>query len=181
MREPTDPVADLLAAWRVELPDVLGPSTELIKRIMLLGVELADVTRRVLPEFGLSTAQYDVLSTLRRSGVPYRRKPTELSRSLFLSTGGTSNVINFLVGQGLVERLDDTDDRRGALIQLTERGVAVAEAAVRANAAAHAEVFASVPAGVVETAAGALRELARHKVGRPSPADVRGSAPTPWD
>ena len=65
MREPTDPVDALLAAWRVELPDVIGPSTELIKRIMLLGVELAEVTRRVLPEFGLSTAQYDVLATLR--------------------------------------------------------------------------------------------------------------------
>jgi DNA-binding MarR family transcriptional regulator len=159
MPDRPDQVDGLLAAWRVELPDVLGPSSELIKRITVLGVELADVTRRVLPQFGLTVAQYDVLTTLRRSGPPYRLKPTELSRSLLLSTGGTSNVINFLVAQGLVERLDDPADRRGALIQLTERGVAVAEDAVRANTAAHAAVFEKAPAAVVETATRALREL----------------------
>src|SRR6186713_2050309 len=116
MPDRPDQVDGLLAAWRVELPEVLGPSSELIKRITVLGVALADATRRVLPQFGLTVAQYDVLTTLRRSGPPYRLKPTELSRSLLLSTGGTSNVINFLVAQGLVERLDDPADRRGALI-----------------------------------------------------------------
>ena len=66
-----------------------------------------------------------------------------------------------------MERLDDPADRRGALVQLTERGVAVAEAAVRANSAAHSAVFAATPAEVVETATRALRELSRHSGGRP--------------
>ena len=45
------------------------------------------------------------------------------------------------------------------LIQLTDEGVALAEAAVRANSAAHAEVLAGVPEEALATAATALREV----------------------
>jgi len=71
-----DRVDALLAAWQAELPDVLGPSSELVKRIMLLAADLEEATRRVLPGFGLTVAQFDVLVTLRRAGRPYRMKPT---------------------------------------------------------------------------------------------------------
>jgi hypothetical protein len=66
-------------------------------------------------------------------------------------------------------RFGDPADRRGALIQLTEWGVAVAEAAVRASSAAHAAVFAGTPASVVEAATRVLRELSAHTGGRREP------------
>jgi DNA-binding MarR family transcriptional regulator len=154
-----DPAQALISAWKAELPQVLGPSSELTKRVLVLAGELAAVNRRELAEFGLTGAEFDVLAALRRSGKPFRMKPNELSRTLLLSTGGISNVVNRLVAGGLVERESDPDDGRSSLIRLTAKGVKLAEEAVLAVSAAHAELFAVVPAAVLRAATRALREL----------------------
>src|SRR4051812_1273383 len=107
-----DKVDQLISAWERELPSVLFPTTELTKRVMLLADDLSEVTRQVLREHGLTTAEFDVLVSLRRAGAPYRMKPTDLSRSLLLSSGGTSNVTNQLAGRGLVVREADPEDGR---------------------------------------------------------------------
>src|SRR2546421_3406842 len=99
------------------MPQLMGPTSELAKRLMVLAGELNAATKRELPEFGLTTAEFDVLAALRRVGRPYRLKPNELSRSLLLSTGGTSNVVNRLVSERLVEREHDPDDGRSTLIR----------------------------------------------------------------
>jgi DNA-binding MarR family transcriptional regulator len=99
------------------------------------------------------------LAALRRNGKPYRMKPNELSRSLLLSSGGTSNVINRLVGRGLVVREADEGDGRSTLIRLTGEGAVLAEKAVRATSAAHAALFAEVPRAVIEQATTALRAV----------------------
>lgn len=166
----SDPVDELIKAWQAELPEVLSPTSELSKRIMVLSGELAAATKRELPAFGLTAAEFDVLASLRRSGKPYRLKPNELSRALLLSTGGTSNVVNHLVSEGLVEREADPEDGRSTLIRLTARGAALAEDAVRATSAVHAELFASVPEPVLRAATEALRELmAATRTARRSP------------
>ncbi|HWD81145.1 MAG TPA: MarR family transcriptional regulator [Kribbella sp.] len=154
-----DPVDRLIAAWSQELPEVLYPSSELTKRILVLSGLLNEATRRVLRDLGLTTAEFDVIVALRRSGTPYRQKPSDLSRSLLLSTGGTSNVTNQLVRRGLVVREPDPADGRGTQIRLTDEGVALAEKAVKASAAAHHELWAATPDKVVEQAATALRAL----------------------
>ncbi|WP_328990671.1 MarR family transcriptional regulator [Kribbella sp. NBC_01245] len=156
-----DRVEQLMKAWQVELPDVLHPTTELAKRLMTLNGELTESTRQLLPELGLTTAEFDVLVTLRRSGPPFQLKPSELSRGLLLSTGGTSNLTNQLANRGLVVREADPDDGRGTQIRLTDEGVALAEKAVRAASAAHADHLADVPPELVEQATRALREISR--------------------
>ncbi|MET7277896.1 MarR family transcriptional regulator [Kribbella sp. NPDC005582] len=154
-----DRVDELLAAWQRELPDVLYPTSELTKRLMFLNNALTEATRQVLRELGLTTAEFDVIVSLRRSGAPYRQKPSDLSRSLLLSSGGTSNVVNQLVRRGLVVREPDPDDGRGTQIRLTEAGVKTAEEAVAAGAAAHHKLWDHLPAEVVREAAAALRKL----------------------
>ncbi|MFF0265313.1 MarR family winged helix-turn-helix transcriptional regulator [Kribbella sp. NPDC004536] len=154
-----DPVDRLIASWGQELPEVLYPTSELTKRILVLSGVLNEATRRVLRDLALTTAEFDVIVSLRRSGTPYRQKPSDLSRSLLLSTGGTSNVTNQLVRRGLVVREPDPADGRGTQIRLTDEGVALAEKAVKASAAAHHELWSGLPAEVVEQAAVALRAL----------------------
>jgi DNA-binding MarR family transcriptional regulator len=154
-----DRVDRLIASWQRELPEVLYPTSELAKRIMVLGAELNEATRRVLRDLGLTTAEFDVIVSLRRSGAPYRQKPSDLSRNLLLSSGGTSNVTNQLVRRGLVVREPDPDDGRGTQIRLTDDGKALAERAVRASAAAHHELWAGIPDETVKQASAALREL----------------------
>jgi DNA-binding MarR family transcriptional regulator len=154
-----DPVDRLIASWWQELPEVLYPSSELAKRIMLLAAQLNEATRRVLRDLGLTTAEFDVIVSLRRGGTPYRQKPSDLSRNLLLSSGGTSNVTNQLVRRGLVIREPDPDDGRGTQIRLTPEGVSLAERAVKASSAAHHELWADLPDETVDQAAKALRPL----------------------
>jgi len=156
-----DRVDRLIASWQRELPEVLYPTSELTKRILVLATELNEGTRRVLRDLGLTTAEFDVIVSLRRSGPPYRQKPSDLSRSLLLSTGGTSNVTNQLVRRGLVVREPDPDDGRGTQIRLTDEGVTLAERAVQASAAAHHELWSGLPDDAVKQATVALRDVSR--------------------
>ncbi|MER7248687.1 MarR family transcriptional regulator [Kribbella sp. NPDC000426] len=156
-----DPVDRLIASWWQELPEVLYPSSELAKRIMLLAGQLNEATRRVLRDLGLTTAEFDVIVSLRRGGTPYRQKPSDLSRNLLLSSGGTSNVTNQLVRRGLVTREPDPDDGRGTQIRLTPEGISLAEQAVKASSAAHHELWADLPDETVDQATKALRALFR--------------------
>ncbi|MEV5962961.1 MarR family transcriptional regulator [Kribbella sp. NPDC051952] len=160
MSDPTgDRVDRLIASWQRELPEVLYPTSELTKRILLLATELNEATRQVLRELGLTTAEFDVIVSLRRTGTPYRQKPSDLSRNLLLSSGGTSNVTNQLVRRGLVVREPDPVDGRGTQIRLTDEGVALAERAVQASAAAHHQLWSDLPDDVVKQAAAALRDV----------------------
>ncbi|QNE19250.1 MarR family transcriptional regulator [Kribbella qitaiheensis] len=154
-----DRVDQLISTWERELPAVLYPTTELTKRVMLLADGLGVLTRQVLRELGLTTAEFDVLVSLRRSGAPYRMKPSDLSRGLLLSSGGTSNVTNQLVSRGLVVREPDPEDGRGTQIRLTEQGVEAAERAVQASAVAHDEMWAGIPSEQLDAAAAALRAI----------------------
>ncbi|BCK69763.1 MarR family transcriptional regulator [Streptomyces libani subsp. rufus] len=161
-----DPVDALMDAWHAELPDVLRPTTELSKRIAQLARALDQATRGVLPELGLTVAEFDILVALRRAGEPYRMKPNELARALLLSSGGISNVVNHLAERGLVRREPSPDDGRSTMISLTPDGVRTAEHAVRANADAHEAVFAEASPTAVDAATRALRDVDI----RPSPA-----------
>lgn len=155
----SDPVDALMGAWRAELPDVLRPSTELSKRITQLAGALDRATRRILPELGLTVAEFDILAALRRAGEPYAMKPNALARALLLSSGGISNVVNHLAARGLVLREPSSDDGRSTVIRLTPDGVSTAEHAVRTHADAHEAVFAEASPTAVHAAARALREV----------------------
>lgn len=158
-----------LDAWRAELPDVLQPSSDLTKRILLLSGALDGVMRRELAEFELTPAEFDVLTALRRAGAPYRMKPNQLARSLMLSTGGTTNVTHRLVARGVVERERDPDDARSAWLRLTPDGVTLAgQAVIAVNAAVHADLFNGVPTEVIDAATAALRDLFTASPGLPS-------------
>jgi DNA-binding MarR family transcriptional regulator len=50
-----------------------------------------------------------------------------------LSSAGITSRIDRLERRGLVRRLADPDDRRGVIIELTDQGLEVVDAAVAAN------------------------------------------------
>ncbi|MFI0900239.1 MarR family winged helix-turn-helix transcriptional regulator [Streptomyces sp. NPDC020983] len=150
-----DHVDDIVTAWHVQLPGVAGLPLELAKRSALLTAAFDEVAARALEKLGLTQAEYGVLAVLRRTGEPYRLKPTDLTHALLLSSGGTSNLLKRLVAAGLVTREAALDDGRSSWVRLTPEGVAAAEAAVRAVTAAHARVVARIP----EEQAGRLNAL----------------------
>jgi DNA-binding MarR family transcriptional regulator len=157
---PRDEVDALVPAWeRQGLPASAVTTLELGKRITRLGWLLEQAVRAELGELGLTYAEFEVLAALWRAGEPYRLKPSELTKSAFLTSGGTSNVLQRLQRAGYVERGADSGDGRSRWVRLTGEGRRVTAAGLAASGRAHEEVMAGVPEESLRRAADTLRDI----------------------
>ena len=71
----------------------------------------------------ISTGEFDVLATLRRTGSPYTLKPSVLARQVMLTAAGMTSRLDKLEAAGFVKRFPDPDDRRSAPVGLTAAGI----------------------------------------------------------
>src|SRR6187397_1429301 len=117
-----DGVDAIIEQWRLERPDLDPSPIGVVGRISRLARELEQRLEPVYREHGLEPGWHDVLATLRRAGPPYRRRPTELTSALMLTSSGTTKRLDRLEQAGLIARAPDPDDRRGTLISLTAAG-----------------------------------------------------------
>jgi DNA-binding MarR family transcriptional regulator len=130
-----DPVDAILAQWQRERPDLDVSPMGIIGRMGRLTQYLQRSLQETFSEFGLQAGEFDVLATLRRSGQPYQLSPTVLYNTLMISSGTMTHRIDRLEQADLVRRIPDSKDRRGTLIQLTNKGFDVIEKAVEAHVA----------------------------------------------
>lgn len=154
-----DEVDALVPGWAADLPPDLVATLELGKRVARIGGLFEQAVRTELARLGLTYAEFDVLAALSRAGEPYRLTPSELSRSLFLTSGGISNVLQRLTSAGYVERGATPGDGRSRWVRLTGQGHEVAAKALDASGRAQRELTSAVPAEAVREAADALREV----------------------
>lgn len=148
---------EIVTAWQRELPQVESLPLELTKRIGRLAGLVEAATHEVLDRLGLTKAEYEVLARLRAVGEPYKGKPNELTRSLSMSSGGTTNVLHRLADAGLVERKADEGDRRSTWVYLTAKGVGAAEEVVLATNAAQSALLGRLPEATARSLADLLR------------------------
>ncbi|AYY15650.1 hypothetical protein EF847_18495 [Actinobacteria bacterium YIM 96077] len=80
----------MIATWPDELPEIAGLPLELAKRAARLTALMDQSIDTELERLGLTRAEFDIVATLRRQGAPYRLRPTDLSKGLLLSSGGTA-------------------------------------------------------------------------------------------
>lgn len=125
-----DHVDRILAQWNRERPDLDVEPMGLLGRIARLRTHLAREIEKTLAAHGLNSASFDVLATLRRSGPPYRLSPGDLIATTMVSSGTMTNRLDQLEKAGLIERSHNPDDRRGVIIALTPKGLALVDAAV---------------------------------------------------
>lgn len=100
--------------------------------------------------FGISGADMRLLRVLRIAGAPYALRPTELFRTLLVTSGAVTKQVDRLAGLGFVERRPDPSHAGGFLIQLTERGVAIANEAITVLGRVFPTVGAPSPLGARE-------------------------------
>ncbi len=105
----------------------------IIGRIGRLSKHLDRSIHETVSAFGLNGGEFDVLATLLRSGQPYQLSPTELFNTLMISSGTITHRIDRLEQADLVRRIPDPSDRRGTLVQLTDRGFSTVVKAVEAH------------------------------------------------
>ncbi|MBF8191727.1 MarR family transcriptional regulator [Nonomuraea sp. K274] len=124
-----DEVDRLVAAWRVERPDLDVEPLQVLSRVSRLAKHLDRARRAAFAEHALEPWEFDVLTALRRAGKPYELSPGALLRATLVTSGTMTNRIDRLAATGLVRRRPDPEDRRGVLVSLTETGLSRVDAA----------------------------------------------------
>ena len=123
-------IRDISDSWKRERPDLDSSDFLLAIYAMRLGRVLDDAYDRMCrKQFGISGADMRVVFALRRAGRPYARRPTDLYRALLVTSGAITKQVDRLFKLGFVQRLDDPSHAAGSLIQLTAKGLKVANAA----------------------------------------------------
>ncbi len=155
----SDPVDEILAQWQKERPDLDVSPMGVIGRTTRLANYLKRAIGETFAKFGLNPGEFDVLATLRRTGSPYQLSPTELFRSMMVSSGTMTHRIDRLEKADLVERIPDPSDRRGTLIRLTEKGFTVIEKAVEAHVENEHRILSALEASELEELTTLLRKF----------------------
>ena len=130
MRQLSDEVDELVAAWRVQRPDLDVAPLQVLSRVSRLARHLDIARRGAFAGHRLEAWEFDVLSALRRTGPPFQLTPGALLRATLVTSGTMTNRIDRLAKAGLVRREPDPRDRRGVLVTLTGQGQAVVDAAL---------------------------------------------------
>lgn len=146
--------------WRRELPDVDTVGMAVLGRARLITLHARQAIEAVFSKHGLDTGEFDVLTTLLRSGPPYRLRPTELYTSLMISSGGLTDRLDRLQRAGLISREPSPDDRRSLLVQLTPEGRKRTAAAFREDMALERELLKGLSKEELDDLAGLLAKLA---------------------
>lgn len=127
----TDSVDRILAQWETARPDLDCRPMGIVGRISRAARLFSPEMDKVFKEFDLSSVEFDILATLRRSEGPLT--PTQLYQTLMLSSGAMSTRIDHLVKQGLLQRQASDEDRRSNRVALTVEGRILIDKALEAH------------------------------------------------
>lgn len=120
----TDDEVDLIIdAWARQRPDIDFAPLDVFSRLRRIARRLDAVRGGAFGRSDLDTWEFDVLSTLRRSGDPHQLSPKHLVTATMVTSGTMTNRLDRLVERGLVERRVDPNDGRGVVVQLTDEGL----------------------------------------------------------
>jgi DNA-binding MarR family transcriptional regulator len=149
----------LLERWAALQPDLDMRHLQVTARLSRLGRHVALREEDVFGRFGLNRGEVGVLSALRIAGPPHRLSPTRLGRGLMLSSAGVTSRLDRLERRGFIARLPDPDDRRGVIVELTDRGLELVDAAVAANVQSDRQMLGRLSEGQVDELAALLRTI----------------------
>ena len=85
--------------------------------ILRLGTEVDGLDQRAANRFGISRTDLHVIDRLRSDGP---QTPSQLARSVGLTSGGLSIALERLERIGYIQRSQHPSDRRSVLVQVTE-------------------------------------------------------------
>jgi DNA-binding MarR family transcriptional regulator len=154
-----DRLDDWLEIWTREIPN-LDPTTEgIVERIQNLYKDFDRSMEETLAKYDLDRRAFHLLGRLRSYGPPYRRSPGQLAGDMRLSSGAMTNRLDRLEASGLIRRLPDPNDRRGQLIEPTEKGHAAWDRTVVTQAEREQRIAGALTATEREQLHRLLRKL----------------------
>ena len=132
----------LRKGWEEAVPELDGSPLPIVARLPLVAAYRAQAYRRLLGPFGISDIDYGTLGTLRAVGSAACMSPSDLVRFPVQTRAGMTRSLDRLESQGLIERSAHPQDRRRISVELTARGVEVADAVYRAELELMSEALA---------------------------------------
>lgn len=126
-----DILETLVEDWQQERPDLDASPMLIVGRILKLGKILEKRAGKVLQSSGIYYTDLDVLATLRRSGKPYELTPTQLMKSVIISSGAMTALLDRLTKLKMIYRAADSKDGRIKLAGLTTKGAKVIDKAIK--------------------------------------------------
>jgi len=154
-----DAIDAIIEQWHRERPDVDIEPMGVLGRLVRLERVLEREYKKFFSEHGLEQWEFDVLTTLRRSGEPYELMASALLKATMVTSGAITNRIDRMESKGLVERVRDLDDRRSVLIRLTPHGREVVDRLLSLNLAFAARMLEPLDTTQREQLANMLRIL----------------------
>ncbi|MFI9550044.1 MarR family winged helix-turn-helix transcriptional regulator [Nonomuraea endophytica] len=142
-----DAVDAVLEQWRRERPDIDIWPVGIVGRLMRLSRMWDMSIKEVLAKHGLEPGEFDVLSTLRRSGEPYELTAGTFLKVSLVTTGAITLRVDKMQDKGLVTRVRDTADRRSVKIRLTPLGLEVIDRVLPEHIANQARLLRSLDEG----------------------------------
>ncbi|UII74515.1 MarR family transcriptional regulator [Flagellimonas sp. HMM57] len=126
----TDLLDELIIDWERERPDLDASAMNVVGRILFLGKKIEKQTSLALQEYGIYYTDLDVLATLRRAGEPYQLSPTQLRKSVLITSGAMTALLDRLEKMELLYRLPDPKDGRVSLAVLSNQGRKIIDKAI---------------------------------------------------
>jgi DNA-binding MarR family transcriptional regulator len=140
-----DAVEQMVGQWRRERPDIDPSSMAVFARLTRAHLAASRVIETTLARHGLNRGEFDLLASLRRSSAPFRLSPGDLAKAMVLSPAATTNRLQRLEERGLVVRRPDPADGRFGVVELTDAGRAVVDAAVTDHVATLDRLLDALP------------------------------------
>lgn len=157
--QPKDSIDRIIEQWCRTWPELPAGTLQITTRMARIRSHLDNELEPLVGQFGLTGPTFRVLGCLRRQGPPYQLLQTGLSAALGLTPGTVSVRVDALVEADFVRRESDPNDRRGALVSLTPRGLAVIEQALPAYLAAERRLLSGLTAQEQQQLGRLLRRL----------------------
>jgi DNA-binding MarR family transcriptional regulator len=148
-----------LDRWSAISSELEAEPSQVIERIGRIALQLGRWQDELFGRYGLNRGEVGVLYALRVGRPPHRLSPTQLSKTLMLTSAGVTNRLDGLERRGLVVRGPDPEDRRGVVVELTEAGSQLAEQAVGAAAEYQGTLLSALTVQEVKTLGRLLRKM----------------------
>ncbi|RUW86893.1 MAG: MarR family transcriptional regulator [Mesorhizobium sp.] len=155
-----DRAGKAIEQWKRERPDLDVSPMAVIGRLNEVSSLIArDRLAPLFARFGLQAGEFDVLATLRRSGSPYALTPTALYEATMVTSGAMTNRLDRLETSGLIQRGPHPNDRRGIVVRLSDKGLALIDEAVTAHVANEHQILSGLTLTERETLSRLLEKL----------------------
>lgn len=154
-----DHIDFVVEQWANAMPELDASSMSVFGRMLRIMKHLAKTRADALAPFGFRDGEFDVLATLRRAGAPYRLSPTQLYKSLLVTSGAMTNRLNRLQEEGVIVRIADPEDKRSMLVALTDAGLEKIEQALKVHTQTQNSMLATLDASQQQQLKALLSQL----------------------